>query len=93
MTPTRRFISDDAKIVDLCQKFEPTFMREYLMWTFVWRQDPLRGRGRLPAPVGETLYRGAGLFWEILDEEPALVQVLQTPAVRVNLETLLEETT
>ena len=91
MSPVRRFISDEGKVVDLCQKFNPTYMREYLMWTHVWRQDPRNGRGRLPAPVGKSLQRGAGLFWEILDEEQALVQVLHTAALRVNLEALLGE--
>jgi hypothetical protein len=91
MTPARQFISDEAKVVHLCQKFEPTLMHEYLMWTAVWRQDPQNGRGHLPSPVGKSLHRGAGLFWEILDEENVLVQAFQAPAVRVHLETLLEE--
>ena len=89
MTPTRRIISDEAKVVYLCQQFEPTFMREYLMWTAVWRQDPQNGRGQLPPPVGKSLERGAGLFWEILDREEADVQAFQAPAIRANLERLL----
>ncbi len=91
MTPARRLISDEAKVVHLCQQFEPPFMREYLMWTAVWRQDPQNGRGPLPPPVGKLLERGGGLFWEILDAEEALVQAFQAPAVRANLEALLGE--
>lgn len=91
MTPARRFITDEAKVVHLCQQFEPTYMREYLMWTALWRQDPQNGRGRLPAPVGKSMERGAELFWEILDEEAARVQAFHAPAIRARLEALLEE--
>ena len=90
MTPARRLISDEAKVVHLCQQFQPTYMREYLMWTAVWRQDPQNGRGQLPPPVGKSLERGAGLFWDILDEKEAQVQVYQAPAIRARLEALLE---
>ena len=91
MTPTRHFVTDEAKVVHLCQMFEPTLMREYLMWTAVWRQDPQNGRGQLPPPIGKSLQRGADLFWEILDAAEGLVQAFQAPAVRLHLETLLEE--
>jgi len=91
MTPTRHFVTDEAKVVYLCQMFEPTLMREYLMWTAVWRQDPQNGRGPLPPPVGKSLQRGAGLFWEILDDAVGMVQAFQAPAVRLHLEALLEE--
>lgn len=91
MTPARRFISDEAKVVFLCQQFQPTYMREYLMWTAVWRQDQQNGRAPLPPPVGKSLERGAGLFWEILDEKEAQVQAYQAPIIRAKLEALLEE--
>jgi hypothetical protein len=91
MTPARRFVTDEAKVVYLCQQFQPSYMREYLMWTAVWRQDPQNGRGQLPPPVGKSLERGAALFWEILDEEKAQVQAYQAPIIRAKLEALLEE--
>ncbi len=90
MTPKRILISDEAKVVDLAQSFDPNYMREYLMWTYVWRNDPRNGRGPLPAPVGAHMARGQGLFWEIIDEEEAQVHCFLASTVRRRLEALLE---
>ncbi len=91
MSPKRRYVTDEARVVHLAQEFTPTYMREYLKWALVWRNDPLNGRGLLPPPVGKALERGAGIFWEVLDGERARVQCFQAPAVRVHLQALLEE--
>lgn len=91
MSPRRCFISDEARVVHLAQEFEPSFMREYLMWTHVWRHDPKNGRGLLPPPVGKVLQRGAGIFWDVLDAEQAHVQCFQAPAIRACLEALKEK--
>ena len=91
MSPRRRFITDEARVVNLAQKFKPSFMREYLMWTHVWRHDPRNGRGLLPPPTGKALKRGDGIFWEVLDARRARVQCFQAPTIRARLEALLEE--
>ena len=91
MTPTRRLVTAEAQVVYLCQLFEPTYMPEYLKWTAVWHQDPQNGRGQLPPPIGTSLERGAGIFWEVLDAQSGQVQAFQTPAVRLHLQTLLEQ--
>ena len=91
MSPRRCFTTDEARVVHLAQQFQPSFMREYLKWMYVWRRDPRNGRGLLPPPVGKALQRGSMVFWEVLDEECARVQCFQAPAVRAHLEARLEE--
>ena len=91
MTLVRRYNSEEAKVVHLCQMFEPTLMREYFMWSAVWRHDPQNGRGPLPSPIGKSLERGADIFWEVLEAEEGFVQAFQASAVRVHLEAALED--
>lgn len=91
MSPSRRYVSDEAKVVHLAQQFNPSYFREYLMWTAVWRQDEENGRGELPPPVGRSLMRGAGIFWQILDRQAARVQCFHANVVRVRLEARLAE--
>lgn len=91
MSPIRKFTTDEAKIVHLSQKFTPSYMREYLMWTHVWRNDPQNGRGPLLPPVGKSLQRGSGIFWDVLDRKTGCVQCFHAAAIRARLEQLLEE--
>jgi hypothetical protein len=91
MSPRRRLVSDEAKVVHLAQQFKPSFMREYLLWTDIWRRDPQNGRGLLRGPVDKALKRGAGIFWEPLDADRGRVQCFLAPAVRAHLEARLQE--
>jgi hypothetical protein len=91
MSPTRKFSTDEARIVDLAQKFKPSYFREYLMWTHVWRIDPENGRGPLPSPVGTALERGNEVFWDVLDSETSRVQCYHAAEIRARLERVLEE--
>jgi hypothetical protein len=91
MSPARKFTTDEARIVALAQEFSPSYFREYLMWTHVWRSDPDNGRGPLPSPVGTALQRGQGIFWDVLDGEMACVQCYHASEIRIRLQRLLEE--
>ena len=86
----RRFVSDDAAVVWLAQYVRPTLMPEYLMWTTIWREDPQNGRGVLQQPLYGALERGAGLFWDVLDNETAAVQCYIAQGVRQQLLALYE---
>lgn len=85
MTPVRSFGNPEAQVVELAQTFSPSLMPVYLKWTAVWRGDPILGRGRLPAPVGDTLRLGDGLFWDVVNWQEALVVCYLAPAVRDRL--------
>ena len=69
-----RFVSDEEAVVWLAQRVRPAVMPEYLMWAGVWRSDPRNGRGVLQQPLYGALERGAGLFWDVLDQGQAAVQ-------------------
>lgn len=80
-----RFVSDEEAVVWLAQRVRPAVMPEYLMWAAVWRVDPRNGRGILQQPLYGALERGAGLFWDVLDQGEAQVQCYVPQGVRQQL--------
>jgi hypothetical protein len=85
-----RFVSDEEAVVWLAQRVRPNLMPEYLMWTTIWREDPRNGRGILQQPLYGAIERGAGLFWDVLDNETAAVQCYIAQGVRQQLLALYE---
>ena len=81
-----KFISDEEAVVWLAQRVRPGLMPEYLMWATIWREDSRNGRGVLQQPLYGTLERGAGLFWDVLDQQQALVQCYIAQGVRRQLQ-------
>ena len=81
-----RFVSDEEAVVWLAQRVRPTLMPEYLMWAAIWRVDPRNGRGRVRQPLYGALERGSGLFWDVLNQETALVQCYVAQGVRRQLQ-------
>jgi len=82
----RKFISDEAAVVWLAQRVRPTMMPEYLMWAAIWRKNPGTGRGIPSQPLYGTIDRGAGLFWDIVDPDSAVVQCFAPQGVREQLQ-------
>jgi hypothetical protein len=66
-------------------------MPEYLMWATIWREDRQNGRGVLQQPLYGGLERGAGLFWDVLDQSRALVQCYVAQGVRQQLQARYED--
>lgn len=83
---TPRFVSDEQAVVWLAQRVRPTLMPEYLMWATIWREDRRNGRGVLGQPLYGAVERGAGLFWDVLDQPRALVQCYAAQGVRRQLQ-------
>ena len=89
MSPRRIFISDEAQIIDLAQRFTPSLLPAYFKWQAVWRADPQHGRGLLPPPTGDLPRRADGLFWDLLDPAAARVQAYLAATVRHRLQDAL----
>lgn len=89
MTPRRTYLLDEAHVIDLAQRFNPSLMPLYLRWQAVWRRDPLYGRGVLQAPLGEDLRRGEGLFWDVISGPEGRVRCYLAGTVRARLEQAL----
>lgn len=85
-----RFVSDEEAVVWLAQRVRPTLMPEYLMWATIWRVDRRNGRGSLQQPLYGALERGAGLFWDVLDQKTAQVQCYVAQGVRLQLQERFE---
>ena len=81
-----KFVSDEEAVVWLAQRVRPTLMPEYLMWATIWREDRRNGRGVLGQPLYGTLERGSGLFWDVLDQQKAMVQCYIAQGVRQQLQ-------
>jgi hypothetical protein len=89
MTPKRTYLTDEAYVVDLAQRFNPSLMPLYFRWRAIWRRDPLYGRGALQPPLGDDLRRGAGLFWDVTDRREGRVRCYLAGTVRARLEKAL----